>query len=83
MGVRKLSFATREQTMVLTGMEIGGVTPFALPENLPVYIDQKVMGLEYVILGSGVRSSKVKASPEILMKSPNTQLISGLSLISS
>ncbi len=83
MGVRKLSFATREQTIVLTGMEIGGVTPFALPENLPVYIDQKVMGLEYVILGSGVRSSKVKASPEILMKSPNTQLISGLSLISS
>lgn len=83
MGVRKLSFASREQTIDLTGMEIGGVTPFALPENLPIYIDQNIMELEYVILGSGVRSSKVKASPEILMKFPNTQLIPGLSLITS
>ena len=83
MGVRKLSFASREQTIDLTGMEIGGVTPFALPEDLNIYIDQNVMELEYVIFGSGVRSSKVKASPEILLKFPNTQLIPGLSLITS
>ena len=80
MGVRRLSFATREQTKTLTGMEIGGVTPLALPADLPVYIDKKVMELDYIILGSGVRSSKIKVAPEILNKIPNTHVLEGISI---
>ena len=83
MGVRRLSFATREQTIKLTGMEIGGVTPFALPDDLPVYVDVKIMELDYVILGSGVRSSKIKAAPEILRKIVNTNVLPGIAIDSN
>ena len=40
MGVKRLSFATAEQTMEITGMMIGGVTPFGLPNDLPIYVDR-------------------------------------------
>ncbi len=64
MGVPKASFASPEQTVELTGMMIGGVTPFALPPDVPIYADDKLMTLDYVILGSGSRSSKVKIVPQ-------------------
>ncbi len=67
LGVRKLSFARPEQTMALTGMEMGGVTPLALPDTLPLYIDARVMDLDWVILGGGSRSLKLKADPAILL----------------
>lgn len=80
MGVRKLSFASAEDTMELTGMEIGGVTPFALPDDLPVYVDSLVMDLDSVILGSGSRSSKISVSPEVFTKMANAEIVEGLSL---
>ena len=43
LGTRKASFASAEITKELTGMEIGGVTPVGLPEDLPVWIDSLVM----------------------------------------
>jgi prolyl-tRNA editing enzyme YbaK/EbsC (Cys-tRNA(Pro) deacylase) len=58
---------------------IGGVTPFALPPDLPIYADDKLMALDYVILGSGSRSSKVKIVPQVFDVLTNTQIISGLS----
>ena len=80
MGVRRLSFATPDQTMTLTGMMIGGVTAFALPDGLPLYVDSKLMSLDYVIMGSGSRSSKIKISPAVFRKIPNAEVIDGLSL---
>ena len=80
MCVRRLSFAGAEQTAALTGMEIGGVTPFALPEGIPVYFDEKLMDLDYVILGSGDRSSKIKMSPDLLPRIPNAVVVDGLSM---
>jgi prolyl-tRNA editing enzyme YbaK/EbsC (Cys-tRNA(Pro) deacylase) len=79
MGVPKVSFASPDQTVELTGMMIGGVTPFALPPDLPIYADYKLMALDYVILGSGSRSSKVKIVPQVFDVLTNTQIISGLS----
>ena len=61
-------------------MMIGGVTPFGLPESLPIYIDEVIMGLEYVILGAGSRSAKLIISPESLLKIPNTNVIKDLSV---
>lgn len=78
MGIRKLSFATAEETIALTGMMIGGVTVFALPEDLPIYVDEGLMGLDSVILGSGSRSSKVKVSPEVFHRLPAAKVIAGL-----
>src|SRR5436853_1424028 len=48
MGVSRLSFATPEETRALTGMMIGGVTTFALPPDLPLYVDSRLMSLDYV-----------------------------------
>ena len=79
MEVSKVSFASAEDTKNLTGMIIGGVTIFGLPDNLPIYLDDKLFGLDYLIVGSGSRSTKVKINPEELKKIPNTIVISDLS----
>jgi prolyl-tRNA editing enzyme YbaK/EbsC (Cys-tRNA(Pro) deacylase) len=71
----KVSFASADETRALTGMLIGGVTVFALPAELPIYIDVKVMELEWAILGSGNRSSKIRLSPEALRRLPNAQVV--------
>ena len=80
MGVSRASFASAEETMELTGMLIGGVTAFALPEDMPVYADQKLLEQESIILGSGSRSSKILIAPEEISKIPGAQFIDGLSL---
>ena len=76
--VPRVSFATAEETRELTGMMIGGVTLLALPADLPIYVDERVMGLEYVILGGGSRSSKIKMAPEALRKLPGLTVVPGL-----
>ncbi|HUJ14281.1 MAG TPA: YbaK/EbsC family protein [Thermoanaerobaculia bacterium] len=69
LGVKRLSFATADETKDVTGQMIGGVTVFAL--NVPLYIDTRVMSAEYVIVGGGDRSSKLKIAPAELRKIPN------------
>lgn len=66
LGVRKLSFAPADLTEELTGMQVGGVTPFALPDDLPLYVDAAIMDLPWIILGGGSRSIKVKIAPAAL-----------------
>jgi prolyl-tRNA editing enzyme YbaK/EbsC (Cys-tRNA(Pro) deacylase) len=78
MGVPRLSFATAEETVALTGMLIGGVTVFALPEGLPIYVDEGLMACPYVILGGGSRSTKIKISPEVFTRLPGARIIPGL-----
>ena len=68
MGVSKASFASAEEMHALTGMEVGGVTPFSLPADMPLYVDSRVMALETVILGGGGRSLKIGVSPEVFHK---------------
>jgi prolyl-tRNA editing enzyme YbaK/EbsC (Cys-tRNA(Pro) deacylase) len=78
MGVSRLSFATAEDTKALTGMMIGGVTVLALPPDMPIYVDDRIMALDWVILGGGSRSSKIKVSPEALRRMPAVQVVPGL-----
>ena len=63
LGVRKASFASADQTRELTGMMIGGVTPFGLPDDLPLYIDARVMSQATVVIGGGSRSMKIRLAP--------------------
>jgi prolyl-tRNA editing enzyme YbaK/EbsC (Cys-tRNA(Pro) deacylase) len=67
-GIMRLSFASAEETKELTGQLIGGVTVFGLPDTVPLYIDAHVMEREYVIVGSGNRSTKIKLAPEHLTR---------------
>jgi prolyl-tRNA editing enzyme YbaK/EbsC (Cys-tRNA(Pro) deacylase) len=78
MDVGKVSFARAEETAELTGMMIGGVTALALPADLPIYIDSGLMPLEYIILGGGSRSMKIKISPSIFDSIPNARVVEGL-----
>ena len=78
LGTRKASFAPAEATREITGMEIGGVTVFGLPPELPVWIDARVMARERVVLGGGSRSFKVIAAPEILTRLPNAEVVDNL-----
>ena len=77
MGVSKASFASADEMMALTGMQVGGVTPFSLPAGLPLYIDDRIPALDWIILGGGGRSLKVKTSPEALIKL-GAEVIAGL-----
>ena len=78
LGTRKASFASSDETRRLTGMEIGGVTPFGLPNSLPLWVDAAVMDRERIVLGGGSRSWKVIAPPSILEKLPNAEVVGGL-----
>ena len=78
LGARKVSFASAEETRDLTGMEIGGVTPLALPAELPVWIDDAVMDCDYVVLGGGNRGCKIKADPGLLLQQPGAEVVEGL-----
>jgi prolyl-tRNA editing enzyme YbaK/EbsC (Cys-tRNA(Pro) deacylase) len=78
LGVSRLSFASAEETVAVTGMLVGGVTPFGLPEGLPVYVDEAVMAPEWVILGGGGRSSKIKLAPAALKRLPAVKVVPGL-----
>lgn len=80
MGVPRASFATAEETQALTGMMIGGVTIFALPDDLPVYVDERLLALDWVILGGGSRSTKIRTSPEVFRRLPRTTIVPGLAV---
>ena len=78
LGTRKASFAPAEETARLTGMQIGGVTVFGLPADLPIWVDSRVMERERIILGGGSRSWKVISSPAILRALPRAEIVDGL-----
>ncbi|MEP6659694.1 MAG: YbaK/EbsC family protein [Acidimicrobiales bacterium] len=78
LGVKKASFADRDQTMALTGMAIGGVTAIGLPDEVPLWIDSRVVSRPRIVLGGGDRSSKILAPPDLLLALPNAEVIEAL-----
>jgi prolyl-tRNA editing enzyme YbaK/EbsC (Cys-tRNA(Pro) deacylase) len=83
MDVSRVSFATADETKDLTGMMIGGVTLLALPPAVPIYVDERIMALDYVILGGGSRSSKLKLPPDLRRRLSNLTVVPGLALAAS
>ena len=78
LGVKRASFASADETKELTGMMIGGVTPFALPPGLPLWIDDRVMTRPSVVVGGGSRSLKVRMPPASLLAAPGAEVVSAL-----
>ena len=78
LGTRKASFAASDSTREITGMEIGGVTVFGLPEHLPIWIDARVMTRERIVVGGGSRSWKVILAPADLLAIPGTSVVEAL-----
>ncbi len=78
LGARKVSFAPADLTAQLTGMIMGGVTPFGLPTEIPVWIDADVMNEPYVIVGGGSRSLKLGVAPEALAALASAEVVEAL-----
>jgi len=81
LGVKKASFASADQTEEITGMMIGGVTPFALPDGLPIWVDSRVVARPRILLGGGSRSCKVVGPPELLTRQSAVEVVEGLALV--
>lgn len=77
-GVKKASFASADETTEITGMQIGGVTPYGLPEGLPLWIDARIMDVADVIVGGGSRDRKLLVPPTSLAALPNAEVIPDL-----
>ncbi|MFP5332557.1 MAG: YbaK/EbsC family protein [Acidimicrobiia bacterium] len=78
LGWKKLSFASADATLDLTGMQIGGVTPFGLPDGLPILVDAAVMDRDQIVLGGGNRSSKILMPPDGLHALATVRVVEGL-----
>jgi prolyl-tRNA editing enzyme YbaK/EbsC (Cys-tRNA(Pro) deacylase) len=78
LGTRKASFASADETRELTGMMIGGVTVFALPSGLPLWVDATVMSRQRIVLGGGSRSLKIRTAPSTLAALPAVEIVEGL-----
>ncbi len=76
--VRKASFAAMDLAVAETGMQYGGITPVGLPPDWPIFVDAAVARTPYVIIGSGIRGSKLALPGKLLAELPNAQVVDGL-----
>lgn len=75
LGAKKVSFAPMAAAVELTGMEHGGITPIGLPESWALLIDASVAAAPKLIIGSGVRDSKILTSGAFLASLPGAEVI--------
>lgn len=74
-GARRVSFAPMELTISMTEMEYGGITPIGLPADWPILVDSRVVETARVIIGGGVRGSKLLVPGILLATLPNALVI--------
>jgi prolyl-tRNA editing enzyme YbaK/EbsC (Cys-tRNA(Pro) deacylase) len=73
--VRKISFAPQEEAVALTEMEFGGITPIGLPADWPVLVDHAVLEAGTVVIGSGIRGSKLLVDAAELAALPGAEVL--------
>lgn len=73
LGVRKISFAPHDDAVRLTGMEFGGITPVGLPSGWPILVDSAVVAAGDVVIGSGIRGSKLLVDGADLLTLPGAE----------
>lgn len=78
--VRKASFAPTAEVVALTGMAHGGITPFGLPAGWPLLLDAAVASAPAVVVGSGLRSSKLVVPGELLARLRSSEVVDGLGM---
>jgi prolyl-tRNA editing enzyme YbaK/EbsC (Cys-tRNA(Pro) deacylase) len=73
--VRKISFAGMDEAVRQTGMEYGGITPIGLPASWPILIDEAVARLDMIVVGSGIRGSKIAMPGPSAANLPNAEIL--------
>jgi prolyl-tRNA editing enzyme YbaK/EbsC (Cys-tRNA(Pro) deacylase) len=77
---RKASFAPVGAVTAATGMEYGGITPVGLPADWPVLVDEGVAKTGQVVIGSGIRGSKLRLPGRLVAAIPSAQVLPGLGI---
>jgi prolyl-tRNA editing enzyme YbaK/EbsC (Cys-tRNA(Pro) deacylase) len=80
LGARKASFAPVGDVTAATSMEYGGITPIGLPDGWPVLVDAAVAKTGSVVIGSGIRGSKLRLPGHLLAELPGAQVLDGLGI---
>ena len=75
---RKASFAPMDDAVADTGMEYGGITPLGLPESYVLLVDPAVVAAPRVVIGSGLRRSKIELPGAAVAEIPGAQVLDGL-----
>lgn len=75
LGVRKISFAAMDDAVAATGMEYGGISPIGLPVGWPILVDEQVAELAWIVIGSGVRGSKLAVPGSLPAGLPGARLL--------
>jgi prolyl-tRNA editing enzyme YbaK/EbsC (Cys-tRNA(Pro) deacylase) len=75
---RKASFAPMDDAVAITGMEYGGITPLGVPEDWPVLVDAAVVARTTIVIGSGLRRSKLALPGAAAAELPGAEVIDGL-----
>jgi prolyl-tRNA editing enzyme YbaK/EbsC (Cys-tRNA(Pro) deacylase) len=78
--VRKASFLPMDRAVELTGMEYGGINPIGLPDGWPLLLDHRAVDTEVVLIGSGVRRSKLLLPGGLLAELPGSEVVDGLGI---
>jgi prolyl-tRNA editing enzyme YbaK/EbsC (Cys-tRNA(Pro) deacylase) len=73
--VRKISFAGMDEAVRQTGMEYGGITPIGLPPSWPILVDEAVARLDMIIVGSGIRGSKIAMPGQSAARLPYAEVL--------
>jgi len=73
--VRKASFLPVERAVAESGMEHGGITPVGLPAGWRVLVDVRVAAAPWVLVGSGVRRSKLVVRGSDLAALPGAEVV--------
>jgi len=76
LGQSRISMATEDEVLEVTGYVIGAVGPFGLRHPLRVLIDPGLLAQEYLSIGSGMRGTAVILSSAALMQAlPNAEVV--------
>ena len=78
--VRKASFLAMDRAVEESGMDYGGITPIGLPEQWRVLVDESLLNVEVVIIGSGVRRSKILLPGRLLAALPRAEVVTDLGI---
>ena len=78
---RKCSFMSLDEAVARSAMEYGGITPVGLPDGWRVLVDEQVGQLPAVVIGSGIRGSKLVLPGELLARYPGAEVIEGLAYV--
>ncbi|WP_298749434.1 YbaK/EbsC family protein [uncultured Serinicoccus sp.] len=78
--VRKCSFMSMDDAVGRTGMEYGGITPVGVPGDWPVLVDARVVQRGQIVVGSGLRRSKLRLPGAMAAGLPGAEVVEGLAV---